>query len=107
MPVLRWADCAISIGDIEAVDEVYKTFFPDTAIARTTGYFPARTVIAAAALPVDSLKGVIEPGALLEMPRSKSGIRVTPLVPSVLAIVLTTFFFFRSKTCRPSLRKPR
>ncbi len=44
-----------NLSDIEAVDEVYKTFFPDTAIARTTGYFPARTVIAAAALPMGAL----------------------------------------------------
>lgn len=44
-----------SLSDIEAVNEVYKTFFPDSAIARTAGYFPARTVIAASALPMDAL----------------------------------------------------
>lgn len=44
-----------NISDIEAVNEVYKTFFPDSAIARAVGYFPARTVVAASALPMDAL----------------------------------------------------
>lgn len=44
-----------NISDVEAVNEVYKTFFPDSAIARTTAYFPARTVVAASALPMDAL----------------------------------------------------
>ncbi|KAF0091775.1 MAG: endoribonuclease L-PSP [Fusobacteria bacterium] len=39
------------LADIEAVNEVYTTFFPDSAIARAVAYMPARTVIAAAALP--------------------------------------------------------
>lgn len=43
------------LSDIEAVNEVYTTFFPDTAIARTVGYFPARTVVAASALPMEAL----------------------------------------------------
>lgn len=43
------------LSDIEAVDEVYKTFFPDSGIARTLGYVPARTVVAAKALPMDAL----------------------------------------------------
>ncbi len=38
--------------DLNAVDEVYTTFFPDSAIARTAGYFPARTIVAAQALPM-------------------------------------------------------
>jgi len=43
------------ISDMEAVDEVYKTFFPDSAIARAVNYVPARTVVAAEALPMDAL----------------------------------------------------
>ncbi|MFZ0595395.1 MAG: RidA family protein [Flavobacterium sp.] len=43
------------LSDIEAVNEVYTTFFPDSAIARATAYFPARTVVAVAALPMDAL----------------------------------------------------
>ncbi|WP_130806171.1 RidA family protein [Senegalia massiliensis] len=44
-----------NISDIEAVNEVYKTFFPDSAIARAVNYVPARTVVAAEALPMDAL----------------------------------------------------
>jgi reactive intermediate/imine deaminase len=43
------------LSDIEAVNEVYKTFFPDSAIARAVAYFPARTVVAAADLPMGAL----------------------------------------------------
>ena len=43
------------LKDIDAVNEVYTTFFPDSAIARTVGYVPARTTVAAAALPMDAL----------------------------------------------------
>lgn len=42
-------------ADIEAVNEVYSTFFPDSAIARTAAYVPARTTLIAAALPMDAL----------------------------------------------------
>ncbi len=44
-----------NFSDLDAVNEVYTTFFPDSAIARTAGYFPARTAIAASALPMDAL----------------------------------------------------
>ena len=44
-----------NLSDIEAVNEVYTTFFPDSAIARAVAYVPARTVIAASALPMDAL----------------------------------------------------
>lgn len=44
-----------NLSDIKVVDEVYTTFFPDSAIARTVAYVPARTVIAAVALPMDAL----------------------------------------------------
>lgn len=43
------------LKDIDAVNEVYTTFFPDSAIARAVAYFPARTVISAAALPMGAL----------------------------------------------------
>ena len=44
-----------NLSDIDAVNEVYTTFFPDSAIARAVAYFPARTVISAAALPMGAL----------------------------------------------------
>ncbi|WP_042276323.1 RidA family protein [[Clostridium] dakarense] len=44
-----------NISDIEAVNEVYTTFFPDSAIARSVAYVPARTVVEASALPMDAL----------------------------------------------------
>ncbi|MGL4392080.1 MAG: Rid family detoxifying hydrolase [Fusobacteriaceae bacterium] len=44
-----------NLSDMEAVDEVYKTFFPDSAIARTVAYVPARTIIPAVALVMDAL----------------------------------------------------
>ncbi|HYE11606.1 MAG TPA: Rid family detoxifying hydrolase [Patescibacteria group bacterium] len=44
-----------NLSDIEAVNEVYTTFFPDSSIARAAAYFPARTTIAAKALPMDAL----------------------------------------------------
>ena len=44
-----------NLSDILAVNEVYTTFFPDSAIARTAAYVPARTTVAASALPMDAL----------------------------------------------------
>ena len=44
-----------NLSDVEVVDEVYTTFFPDSAIARTAAYVPARTIVAASALPMDAL----------------------------------------------------
>jgi reactive intermediate/imine deaminase len=44
-----------NLSDIEAVNEVYTTFFPDSAIARAVAYVPARTVVAASALPMHAL----------------------------------------------------
>lgn len=40
------------LADLEAVNEVYTTFFPDSAIARAIAYLPARSVVSAAALPM-------------------------------------------------------
>ncbi|MCP1225667.1 RidA family protein [Sebaldella sp. S0638] len=42
-------------SDFEAVNEVYSTFFPDSAIARAVAYVPARTTVAAADLPMGAL----------------------------------------------------
>ncbi len=44
-----------NLSDIEAVNEVYTTFFPDSGIARAAAYVPARTTIAVSALPMDAL----------------------------------------------------
>lgn len=44
-----------NLSDLEAVNEVYTTFFPDSGIARTVAYMPARTAIAASALPMGAL----------------------------------------------------
>ncbi len=42
-------------ADLEAVNEVYATFFPDSAIARFVAYVPARTTVSVSALPMDAL----------------------------------------------------
>jgi len=44
-----------NLSDIQAVNEVYTTFFPDAGIARTSAYVPARTIVVASALPMDAL----------------------------------------------------
>ena len=44
-----------NFSDIESVNQVYSTFFPDSAIARAVSYVPARTVVAVDALPMDAL----------------------------------------------------
>ena len=44
-----------NLSDIEAVNQVYTTFFPDSAMARAVGYFPARTVVAVSGLPMHAL----------------------------------------------------
>jgi reactive intermediate/imine deaminase len=44
-----------SLADLDAVNEVYTTFFPDSAIARAVAYLPARSVVSAAALPMGAL----------------------------------------------------
>jgi reactive intermediate/imine deaminase len=41
-----------NLADLDAVNEVYTTFFPDSAIARAVAYLPARSVVSAAALPM-------------------------------------------------------
>ncbi|GEM05937.1 reactive intermediate/imine deaminase [Halolactibacillus miurensis] len=44
-----------NLSDIDAVNEVYTTFFPDSAIARAVAYMPALTTVEASALPMDAL----------------------------------------------------
>lgn len=44
-----------NFSDLEAVNEVYTTFFPDSAIARAVAYVPARTVVAASDLAMGAL----------------------------------------------------
>ncbi|WP_447748635.1 Rid family detoxifying hydrolase [Pseudomonas nicosulfuronedens] len=44
-----------NLTDLEAVNQVYTTFFPDSAIARAVAYVPARTVVQAQALPLGAL----------------------------------------------------
>lgn len=44
-----------NLSDTDAVNEVYTTFFPDSAIARAVAYVPARTTVEVAALPMDAL----------------------------------------------------
>lgn len=53
------------LNDLDAVNEVYTTFFPDSAIARAVGYFPARTVVEVKALPLHakvSMEAVVSYG---------------------------------------------
>lgn len=44
-----------NLSEIEAVDEVYATFFPDSAIARAVAYVPARTIVAVSDLSMHAL----------------------------------------------------
>jgi reactive intermediate/imine deaminase len=44
-----------NLSDMEDVNEVYRTFFPDSAIARAAAYVPARTTVAVSALPMGAL----------------------------------------------------
>lgn len=44
-----------NLSDIDAVDEVYTTFFPDSSIARAVAYMPARTVVPVVDLPLHAL----------------------------------------------------
>lgn len=44
-----------NLSDIEDVDEVYATFFPDSAIARAVAYVPARTIVAVSGLSMHAL----------------------------------------------------
>lgn len=43
------------LADMTVVNDVYRTFFPDSAIARAVAYLPARTVVEVADLPMGAL----------------------------------------------------
>lgn len=43
------------LSDMKAVNEVYTTFFPDSAIARAVAYVPARTTVEVSDLPMGAL----------------------------------------------------
>lgn len=43
------------LSDLDAVNEVYTRFFPDSSIARAVGYMPARTVVEVKAIEMDAL----------------------------------------------------
>jgi len=43
------------LSDIDAVNEAYTTFFPDSSIARAVAYMPARTVVPVVDLPLHAL----------------------------------------------------
>lgn len=43
------------LNNVDAVNEIYTTFFPDSAIARAAAYLPARTVTVASDLPMNAL----------------------------------------------------
>ncbi|MCG9596329.1 reactive intermediate/imine deaminase [Vibrio sp. Isolate25] len=44
-----------NLADLDAIDDVYTTFFPDSAIARSVAYMPARTIVSATSLPMGAL----------------------------------------------------
>lgn len=44
-----------SLADIDAVNQVYTTFFPASSIARAVAYMPARTVVSVVDLPLHAL----------------------------------------------------
>ncbi|GAA3781196.1 RidA family protein [Flavobacterium ginsengiterrae] len=44
-----------NLSDLDAVNEVYTTFFPDSSIARAVAYLPARTVINVSNLSMNAL----------------------------------------------------
>lgn len=44
-----------NVSDLEAVNEIYSTFFPDSSIARAVAYVPARTIVFASGLPMGAL----------------------------------------------------
>lgn len=44
-----------NLSDLQVVNEVYSTFFPDSAIARAVGYTPAATIVVAKELMMDAL----------------------------------------------------
>lgn len=44
-----------NLGDVEKISGVYREFFPDSGIARSVGYMPARTIVPVKDLPSGAL----------------------------------------------------
>lgn len=78
-----------NLADASVVDEVYKTFFPDSGIARAVNYLPARTVVPVKDLPYHcdvAVEAVVSHGDGTPPPPSRtvtasSSRRATPTPP--------------------------
>lgn len=53
--VVKMTVYVTDLADLDAINEVYKTFLPDSGIARAINYLPARTVVPVAALEMGAL----------------------------------------------------
>ncbi|WP_249630029.1 RidA family protein [Streptococcus uberis] len=53
--VVKMTVYVTDLADLDVVNEVYKTFLPDSGIARSVNYLPARTVVPVAALEMGAL----------------------------------------------------
>lgn len=53
--VVKMTVYVTDLADLDVVNEVYKTFLPDSGIARAVNYLPARTVVPVAALEMGAL----------------------------------------------------
>lgn len=53
--VVKMTVYVTDLADLDAINEVYKTFLPDSGIARAVNYLPARTVVPVAALEMGAL----------------------------------------------------
>ena len=74
-----------NLADASVVDEVYKTFFPDSGIARAVNYLPARTVVPVKDLPYHcdvAVEAVVSHGAV--MIDNSSAFRMDEDVPLVV-----------------------
>ncbi len=78
-----------NLADASVVDEVYKTFFPDSGIARAVNYLPARTVVPVKDLPYHcdvAVEAVVShgdgtPPQAIEAVTASSSRRATPTPP--------------------------
>lgn len=53
--VVKMTVYVTDLADLDVVNEVYRTFLPDSGIARAVNYLPARTVVPVAALEMGAL----------------------------------------------------
>lgn len=53
--VVKMTVYVTDLADLDAINEVYRTFLPDSGIARAVNYLPARTVVPVAALEMGAL----------------------------------------------------